>query len=192
MDRSDLGQPASLPGPAAEPVLRGLQPGDAGWVLERHGALYARDDGFGTDFEALVAEILAAFLRRADAVRERGWIAEGPGGQRLGCIFCMAEGPAEPGVARLRLFLIEPGARGTGLAQRLLDACLGFARSAGYTTLRLWTHESHRAAGRVYARNGFRLMATAPARSFGQDLVEQQWERALTPETEVANPPTRR
>jgi len=162
-----------------EPVLRGLMPGDAGWVIARHGALYARDEGYDASFEALVAEIVAAYLRRADTARECGIIAEGPGGQRLGSVFCMAEGADAPEIARLRLFLIEPQARGTGLAQRMLEACLTFARSAGYRRMRLWTHESHRAAGRLYARNGFRLMSSAPAHAFGRDVVDQHWERPL-------------
>lgn len=161
------------------PILRDLVPGDAGWVIGRHGALYARDEGFGPEFEALVAEILATFLRRADPLRERGCIAEGADGQRLGCIFCMAEGPEAPGIARLRPFLLEPEARGTGLAARLLAACTDFARAAGYGTLRLSTHESHRAAGRLYARSGFTLTGSQPVRSFGCDLVAQHWEKPL-------------
>jgi GNAT superfamily N-acetyltransferase len=91
----------------------------------------------------------------------------------------MAEGPDDPQTARLRLFLIEPKARGTGLAQRMLDTCIAFARASGYRRMRLWTHESHRAAGRLYARNGFLMTASAPARAFGQDVVDQTWERAL-------------
>lgn len=159
-------------------ILRNLEPGDAGWVISRHAAIYAAEEGYDRTFEALVAEILADFLRRADPVRERGWIADADG-QRLGSIFCMADAPETPDTARLRLFLIEPAARGTGLAQRMLDTCMTFARAAGYHRMRLWTHESHRAAGRIYARNGFVLTATAPARAFGQDVVDQTWERAL-------------
>ncbi|MCF1708378.1 GNAT family N-acetyltransferase [Tabrizicola sp. J26] len=160
--------------------MRDLQPGDAGWIISRHGALYARDEGFDSSFEALVAEIVAGFLRRHDPARERGWIAEGQEGERLGSIFCVGEDPARPEVAKLRLFLVEPEARGTGLATTMLQACLAFARAAGYRHMRLWTHESHRAAGRLYARNGFRLSDSRPARSFGQDVVEQTWERPLT------------
>jgi GNAT superfamily N-acetyltransferase len=155
--------------------LRDLEPGDAGWVISRHGALYAAEEGYDHTFEALVAEIMAEFLRRADPVRERGWIAE-DGGTPLGSIFCMAD---DPDTARLRLFLIDPAARGTGLAQVMLDTCMSFARAAGYRHMRLWTHESHRAAGRLYARNGFVMTDTAPARAFGQDVVDQTWERVL-------------
>lgn len=168
-----------LAGPPPPAVLRDLRPGDAGLVIARHAALYARDEGYDGSFEALVAEILAAFLTRATPDRERGWIAEGSGGQMLGSIFCMAEGPDEPGTARLRLFLIEPEARGTGLAQRMIEACLDFARAAGYRQMRLWTHESHQAAGKLYARNGFRLISSAPARAFSCDVVDQTWQRDL-------------
>lgn len=154
-------------------ILRDLRIGDAGWLIERHGVLYARDEGFDASFEALVAEILAAFIRDHDSATERGWIAE-EAGRRLGSIFCVRSG--EPGVAKLRLFLLVPEARGRGLGQRLLDECLGFARAAGYRRLKLWTHESHRAACALYARNGFGCTASFPVRSFGVDLVEQTWE----------------
>jgi GNAT superfamily N-acetyltransferase len=158
--------------------LRNLAPGDAGWIIERHAVLYAKDEGFDATFESLVAEILAAFLRAHDPSRERGWIAA-RGENRLGSIFCVGEDTTLPHVAKLRLFLVEPAARGTGLAQLMLDQCLKFARKAGYTEIRLWTHESHRAAGRLYARNGFALTSSEPTRSFGQDLVTQIWERSL-------------
>ena len=166
------------PGPAGL-RLRDLQPGDAGWIVSRHGELYARDEGYDASFEALVAEILAAFLRDHDPARERGWIAEGPAGERLGSIFCVAEDAGRPEVAKLRLFLVEPAARGSGLAQHMLGTCMEFARATGYRHMRLWTHESHRAAGRLYARNGFTLTASVPTRAFGQDVVDQTWERAL-------------
>jgi GNAT superfamily N-acetyltransferase len=157
-------------------TFRDLEIGDAGWLIERHAVLYARDDGFDATFEALVAEILAAYIRSRDPATERAFIAVEEG-RRLGSIFCVQSG--DPGIAKLRLFLLEPEARGRGLGQRLLDACLGFARDAGYDRLRLWTHESHRAACALYARNGFRLTESRPVRSFGQDLVEQTWETDL-------------
>jgi GNAT superfamily N-acetyltransferase len=159
-----------------EVTLRDLEIGDAGWLVERHAVLYARDDGFDETFEALVAEILAAYIRTRDPARERAFIAVA-GGQRVGSVFCVRSD--EAGVAKLRLFLIEPDWRGRGLGQRLLAACLGFAREAGYDRLRLWTHESHRAACALYARSGFRLLDIRPVRSFGQDLVEQTWETQL-------------
>ena len=166
---------AMMQGTVGPVDLTPLHPGDAGWVIARHAELYAAEAGFDATFETLVARIVADFLASHDPARERGWIAR-RGDLRLGSIFCVKEAP---GVARLRLFLLEPTARGTGLAQRLLDTCTGFARDAGYHRMRLWTHESHRAAGRVYARNGFAMTATQAVRSYGQDLVEQVWERAL-------------
>jgi GNAT superfamily N-acetyltransferase len=157
-------------------TLRDLEIGDAGWLIERHAVLYAREAGFDASFEALVAEILAAYIRNRDPATERAFIAVDDG-RRLGSVFCVRSG--EPGTAKLRLFLLEPEARGRGLGQRLLDACLGFAREVGYERLRLWTHESHRAACALYARNGFHLTDSRPVHSFGQDLVEQTWEIAL-------------
>jgi GNAT superfamily N-acetyltransferase len=154
-------------------TLRDLEIGDAGWLIERHAILYAREAGFDATFEALVAEILAAYIRTRDPATERAFIAV-EDGRRLGSVFCVRSG--EPGTAKL---LLEPHARGRGLGQRLLDACLGFAREAGYVRLRLWTHESHRAACALYARNGFRLTDSRPVHSFGQDLVEQTWEITL-------------
>lgn len=151
--------------------LTPLAAGDAGWVVWRHGALYAAEEGYDASFEALVAEIVAAHLRRHDPARETGWIAR-RAGRRLGSLFCMDDGE---GVARLRLFLLEPEARGTGLGQRMLDAALGFARTAGYRRVVLWTHESHRAAGQLYARNGFARMTSTPGRAFGCDVVDETW-----------------
>jgi DNA-binding MarR family transcriptional regulator/RimJ/RimL family protein N-acetyltransferase len=158
-----------------EPVLRDLRPGDAGWLIGQHGALYASDEGYDVTFEALVAEILAAFLRGHDPARERGWIAEA-GGRRLGSIFCVR---LSDEVAKLRLFLLVPEARGRGLGQRLLDTCTDFARAAGYRNMTLWTHESHRAACALYAKNGWQKLSEVPTHSFGQDVVEQEWERGL-------------
>ena len=157
-------------------TLRDLEIGDAGWLIEQHAVLYAREEGFDATFEALVAEILAAYIRDHDPAAERAFIAV-EDGRRLGSIFCVRSG--EPGLAKLRLDLLVPEARGRGLGQRLLDACLGFARQAGYRRLRLWTHESHRAACALYAKNGFRLVESHPVRSFGVDLVEQTWEIGL-------------
>lgn len=166
---------AALSGRDPPVTLRDLAPGDGGWVIERHAALYAAEEGYDAGFEVLVAGIVAAFLQARDPARERAWIAV-RGAERLGSIFCVAEAPE---VAKLRLFLLEPEVRGTGLAQRMLGECMGFARDAGYRRMRLWTHESHRAAGRLYARNGFRLVESTPGRAFGQDVVDQIWERAL-------------
>ena len=163
---------------ASEVMLDTLRIGDAGWLIQRHAELYAAEAGFDASFEPLVARILADFLDHHDPARERGWIARA-GGRRLGSIFCVT-GPA-PDTAKLRLFLLEPEVRGTGLGQRLLDTCLEFARGAGYGRITLWTHESHRAACALYARNGFACIASKPVHSFGQDLVEQEWARPLFP-----------
>jgi GNAT superfamily N-acetyltransferase len=161
---------------ASDVVLGGLRIGDAGWLIQRHGELYAEEAGFDATFEPLVARILAEFLDAHDPARERGWIARA-GERRLGSIFCV-QGP-EDDTAKLRLFLVEPEARGLGLGQRMLDACMGFARGAGYRRMTLWTHESHRAACWLYARAGFACVASRPVRSFGQSLVEQEWARDL-------------
>jgi GNAT superfamily N-acetyltransferase/ribosomal protein S19E (S16A) len=157
-----------------EAEIRGLEPGDAGWVIGIHGALYAREEGYDQSFEALVARIMADFLDRADP-REAAWIAVS-GGQRLGTISCMRE---DEETARLRLFILVPEARGLGLGQRLHDACLAFARAQGYRRMMLWTHESHRAACALYARNGWRLVRSASGRAYGQDVVDQDWEITL-------------
>ncbi len=157
------------------PVIRPLAPGDAGWIIATHGAVYAAEEGYDARFEALVARILADFLDRGDRDRECAWIAEDRG-TRLGTVSCMRE---DDRTARLRLFVVLPQARGTGLAQRLHDTCLGFARAAGYRRMVMWTHESHRAACALYARNGWRLVRSAPAQAYGRDVVDQDWEIAL-------------
>lgn len=161
---------------ASNVALTGLRPGDAGWLIQQHAELYARDEGFDANFEPLVARILADFLETHDPGCERGWIAR-RGEQRLGSIFCV-KGP-EPGQAKLRLFLLRPEARGLGLGQRLLEACMEFAREARYRQMVLWTHESHRAACALYEKNGFTCTMSKPVHSFGVDLVEQEWTRAL-------------
>jgi GNAT superfamily N-acetyltransferase len=158
--------------------LRPFTAADSDWLVERHGTLYGRDDGFDDSFPILVRGIIRDFLTQSDPRCEAGWVAW-RGADRLGSIFCVREGAATPQIAKLRLFLVQPEARGTGLAQHLLDTCLGFAKGAGYLQMRLWTHESHRAAGRIYARNGFAILSARPVHSFGQDLVEQIWQRDL-------------
>ena len=160
-------------------TLRALAESDDAWIIARHADHYARVEGFDASFPVLVARILQDYRAAHSPERERGWMAVDPQGTRMGCIFCVTEDKANPEVAKLRLFYVEPAARGAGVAQALLDACLGFARGAGYTRMRLWTHESHTAAGRLYARNGFAMTHSRAAYSFGQDVVEQVWERAL-------------
>ncbi|MGP6086520.1 GNAT family N-acetyltransferase [Antarctobacter jejuensis] len=152
--------------------LKDLGPGDVDWLVEMHGWLYARDEGFDESFPALVREILETFAVEQDPSCERAFIAW-EGDQRLGSIFCVR---ADAETAKLRLFLLMPQARGKGLGKRLLTECMGFARACGYRRMVLWTHESHRAACALYEKSGWRLVRTEPAHSFGVDVVEQGWE----------------
>ncbi|TNF61270.1 MAG: N-acetyltransferase [Rhodobacteraceae bacterium] len=154
-----------------EITLRPFRPEDTDWLVERHGTLYAQNDGFDDSFAPLVRSILQAFSAGHDPACEQGWIAEGEG-RRLGSIFCVRH---DATTAKLRLFLLEPEARGQGLGRRMLETCMEFARRAGYSGMTLWTHESHRAACALYRAAGWRLVASEPVRSFGQDLVEQTW-----------------
>lgn len=153
-------------------VLDDLKIGDAGWIIARHAEIYAAEEGYDITFEGLVAGILSDFLRTRDPARERAFIAR-RGQDRLGCVFCVRQSDE---VAKLRLFLVEPAARGTGLGHRLLEACMDFARRAGYRHMVLWTHESHRAACALYRRSGWRMVSSAPAHDFGQDVIDQHWE----------------
>ncbi len=164
--------------PQAEPArwtLRDPQAGDLGWVVHRHGALYAEEYGWDARFEALVARIVADFVDRFDAGRERCWMAE-QAGQIAGSVFLVK---AAEDVAKLRLLLVEPWARGTGLGKALVDECIGFARQARYRTLTLWTQSVLAAARHIYARAGFKLVKSELANSFGHQLVSEIWELAL-------------
>ena len=157
-------------------TLRDLEIGDAGWLIQRHAELYARDEGFDASFEALVAEILANYIRTRNPARERAFIAVSQG-KRLGSVVFTDGGSPEK--ARLRMFWVEPEARGLGLGQRLLDACVDYAQATGHRKLWLWTHESHRAACALYRKNNFVCTASKPEHSFGVDVVEQTWELDL-------------
>lgn len=157
-------------------VLRQPQPGDLGWIVQRHGTLYAEEYGWGASFEPLVARIVADFAEGQDPERERVWIAE-VDGQRAGTIFCVRGDDAE--TAKLRLLLVEPWARGLGLGGRLVDACVTFACEAGYSRLVLWTNDVLTSARRIYQRAGFRLIEEEPHHSFGVDLVGQNWQLDL-------------
>ena len=165
-----LGDAASRPATLREP-----RPGDMGWVVQSHGALYAREYGFDSSFEALVAEIAAKFLASFDASRERCWIAEIDGAQ-VGSIFLVRY---TDDVAKLRLLLIDPAGRGQKLGQRMVGECIAFAKACGYRKITLWTQSILLAARSIYEKAGFRLVATEPHRSFGQDLIGETWELEL-------------
>jgi DNA-binding MarR family transcriptional regulator/N-acetylglutamate synthase-like GNAT family acetyltransferase len=175
-DRDTRSPPSPPSPPPPSPyVLRAPQPGDLGWVVHRHGALYAREYGYDEEFEGLVAEIVARFVQRYDAKRERCWIAERDG-ENIGCVFLVKKSPT---VAQLRLLLVEPAARGSGLGTRLVGECVRFARQAGYRRLVLWTQSELRAARRLYEAAGFALIRKERHRSFGKDLVAETWALEL-------------
>ncbi|WP_029111367.1 GNAT family N-acetyltransferase [Mycobacterium sp. URHD0025] len=153
-------------------LRRADHPGDLGWVIMAHGEIYDRQFGWDTDFETLVAKIVADFAENNDPARESGWIAE-VDGKRAGCIFCMAGD--EPTVAKLRILLVTPDARGLGLGTRLVEECLRFAREAGYRKVTLWTNDVLVAARKIYQTFGFRLVDEEPHHSFGHDLNGQNW-----------------
>jgi DNA-binding MarR family transcriptional regulator/GNAT superfamily N-acetyltransferase len=156
-------------------VIRPPEPGELGWVVQRHGAVYASEYGWNQEFEALVASIVAKFAHRHDPRRERCWIADRDGAP-VGCVLLVKQSAS---VARLRLLLVEPSARGLGIGARLVDECVRFARGAGYRKMVLWTNSVLRAARRTYERAGFRLTEQGPHHSFGHDLVEQTWQLEL-------------
>lgn len=160
---------------AAPYVLRPPRAGDAGWVAWRHGVLYADEHGYDMRFEALVTRLVGEFFERTDSKRERCWIAE-RGGQNIGCVFVCRKSAR---VAKLRMLLVEPSARGLGLGSRLIDECIQFARSAGYRKMTLWTHKSLTAARRLYRKAGFKLVRAVPNRSYGRKLVDEFWDREL-------------
>jgi DNA-binding MarR family transcriptional regulator len=156
--------------------LRGFRPGDLGWVVSRHGAIYADEYGWDGDFEALAADVLADFHRQRRPGRSEGWIAT-VAGARAGCVLCVER---DREVAQLRVLLVEPWARGLGIGRRLVGECIAFARDAGYRTMVLWTNDVLVAARRIYQEAGFVLVGEAPHHSFGVDLVGQDWELDLT------------
>jgi DNA-binding MarR family transcriptional regulator/GNAT superfamily N-acetyltransferase len=189
LERLDSGERAAVVGamttieytlepPAQSPagfLLRSHRPGDIGWIVSRHGALYAQEYGWDISFEALAAEICAQFIRSYDPSREHCWIAE-IGGEPAGSVFLVK---ASDEVAKLRLLLVEKNARGLGLGRALTEQCIRFARQAGYTSITLWTQSILVAARGIYQRAGFRRIKEENHHSFGVDLVGETWELKL-------------
>jgi DNA-binding MarR family transcriptional regulator/GNAT superfamily N-acetyltransferase len=166
-----------LAAPTEKPpyVLRPHRPGDMGWIVARHAVLYAQERGWDSTFEALVAEIVAEFLRHFDQARERCWVAE-IDGEPVGCVFVVK---ATEEIAKLRLLLVDRKARGLGIGGRLVEECVRFARQSGYKTMTLWTQSILTPARRIYEGAGFQRVSEERHTSFGQDLVGETWELTL-------------
>jgi len=163
------------PEPQRRYTLRAPRPGDFGWIIKRNAELYAQDYGWVAPFEGVCAQIVADFVNKFDATRERGWIAE-IDGENVGSLMLANDGD---GVARLRLLLVEPRARGLGIGARLVDEAIRFARSAGYRKIALWTHSVLTAARHIYQGAGFKLMRSEEHQSWGQPVVSEHWDLDL-------------
>jgi GNAT superfamily N-acetyltransferase len=159
----------------AEVTLRALRPGDMGWVVQQHGEIYAREYGWNSEFEAMVAEIAAGLLRRFDPQWDKAWIAE-LNGERVGSAFVVRK---SKNIAQLRMLILTPAARGLGLGARLTDECLAFARGKDYRKMVLWTNANLTAARDIYARRGFTLVKSEPYQGYGCELVGETWELVL-------------
>ena len=156
-------------------IIRPLQPGDLGWVVSRHGALYAQEYHWDISFEGFVAQIAADYLENLDPQKENGWIAE-VNGENAGCVFLVKKSDE---VAKLRMLLVEPSARGLGIGKRLVQECVRFARQCGYQRVTLWTQSCLLAARHIYQQAGFLLTASETCHDFGQDLVSETWDLDL-------------
>jgi len=166
---------SAQPGSETHYLIRQHQLGDMGWVVHQHGVLYAQEYGWDEQFEALVAEITAKFIRNFDPKRERCWIAE-IDGENVGSVFLVKKSKT---AAQLRLLLVDPKARGLGIGKRLVSECERFARQAGYRKIVLWTNSVLDAARHIYEEAGYRLIHEEPRHRFGHDLVGQTWELEL-------------
>lgn len=167
-----LGAEAKPPAPF---LLRPHRPGDIGWIIHRHGVVYAEEYDFDETFEALVAEILVKFIRQHDPKRECLWIAE-QDGERIGSVMLVDAGEQ---VAQLRLLMVEPKARGQRVGTRLIDECITFSKRNRYRKIKLWTQGNLLQARHLYAKAGFEMVSDSPHKSFGQDLVAEFWELPL-------------
>lgn len=156
-------------------TLRAPRPGDFGWIIQRHGALYAEEQGWDARFEGVVAGVVSDYVKTFDPAREACWIAE-HAGRPVGSIMLARESDT---VGRLRLLLVEPSARGLGVGEALIRECLSYARTAGYQEMLLWTQSNLLPARRLYTRHGFVLEDSWPYDGFGQGLVSESWRLKL-------------
>jgi GNAT superfamily N-acetyltransferase len=160
---------------ASSLILRAPRPGDYGWIVSRHGAIYAAEHGWDISFEGLVAGLVADFVGSHDPARERCWIAD-LGGSPVGSVFCTRK---DDDTARLRMLIVDKAARGHGAGGKLVDACMDFAREAGYRRMTLWTNDVLIAARKLYAARGWAMTAAEPVSQFGKDMVSETWEVGL-------------